>query len=337
MTAYDILLQTIAEYKQLGIPEQVDYDKFYLYSLITHSTAIEGSTVTEIENLLLFDEGIAAKGRSMIEQLMNIDLKSAYQSAIEQAKKHEDLSIAMLCNLSALVMKNTGGIHHTMVGDFDSSKGDLRLVNVTAGAGGRSYMNYMKVPLRLKEFCEDINKKRKALKNSTDIIAKYQLSFDAHFLLVTIHPWVDGNGRMSRLIMNYIQFEFGLIPTKITKENKASYIQSLIDSREQDSLEPFRKFMFNELTTNLKEEIEQFKKDINKNILQNVCYDVQPLQSLILSMIKANKKVTRKEIATKANVSERTIAREIKKIPILHYKGRGHNGHWVIDEKTTNP
>ena len=42
-----------------------------MYSLITHSTVIEGSTVTEIENQLLFDEGISAKGRSVIEQLMN--------------------------------------------------------------------------------------------------------------------------------------------------------------------------------------------------------------------------------------------------------------------------
>ena len=46
-----------------------------MYSLITHSTVIEGSTVTEIENQLLFDEGISAKGRSVIEQLMNLDLK----------------------------------------------------------------------------------------------------------------------------------------------------------------------------------------------------------------------------------------------------------------------
>ncbi len=53
----------------------LDYQKFYLYSIITHSTAIEGSTVTEFENQLLFDEGITAKGKPMVEQLMNLDLK----------------------------------------------------------------------------------------------------------------------------------------------------------------------------------------------------------------------------------------------------------------------
>ena len=46
------LLDVLDEYRSLGIAEQLDYDKFYLYSIITHSTAIEGSTVTEIENQL---------------------------------------------------------------------------------------------------------------------------------------------------------------------------------------------------------------------------------------------------------------------------------------------
>ncbi len=50
-------------------PDQVDYQKFYLYPIVTHSTAIEGSTVTEIENQLLFDEDIAAKGHSLTEQM----------------------------------------------------------------------------------------------------------------------------------------------------------------------------------------------------------------------------------------------------------------------------
>ena len=60
----DRFLDVLNEYHSLGIAEQIDYPKFYLYSLITHSTAIEGSTVTEIENQLLFDEGITAKGRT---------------------------------------------------------------------------------------------------------------------------------------------------------------------------------------------------------------------------------------------------------------------------------
>ena len=64
MTKKDQLTALIERYRQLGIDSQIDYEKFYLYSIITHSTAIEGSTVTEIENQLLFDEGITAKGET---------------------------------------------------------------------------------------------------------------------------------------------------------------------------------------------------------------------------------------------------------------------------------
>ena len=52
------ILLLLNKFYELGIDKQIGYNKFYLYSLITHSTAIEGSTVTEIENQLLFDKGI---------------------------------------------------------------------------------------------------------------------------------------------------------------------------------------------------------------------------------------------------------------------------------------
>lgn len=235
----ETLLSLLDEYKALGIAEQIDYNKFYLYSLITHSTAIEGSTVTEIENQLLFDEGITAKGRSLQEQMMNLDLKAAYEQSMKLAKVHADFSVDMLKGLSALVMKNTGGEYNTASGSFDSSKGELRLLGVTAGVGGSSYMNFRKVPAKLEEFCQYINSQRKELLNTDDVISKYRLSFEAHYQFVTIHPWVDGNGRMSRLVMNHLQYEFGLIPSKVVKDDKAEYIQSLIDAREQETLFPF--------------------------------------------------------------------------------------------------
>ena len=52
------IVEIIDEYRRLGIDQQIDYAKFYLYSIITNSTALEGSTMTEEENRLLFDEGI---------------------------------------------------------------------------------------------------------------------------------------------------------------------------------------------------------------------------------------------------------------------------------------
>ena len=118
------LERLITQYKELGIDNQIDYDKFYLYSLITHSTAIEGSTITELENQIMFDHGVSLKGKSIIEQSMNLDLKTAYEQSIELAKQHTPLSIEMLISLSALVMKNTGKVYKTILGDFSSACGD---------------------------------------------------------------------------------------------------------------------------------------------------------------------------------------------------------------------
>ena len=143
------ILQTIERYRQLGIEEQIDYKKFYLYSIITHSTAIEGSTVTEIENQLLFDEGITAPGRTLQEQMMNLDLKAAYEEAQKLAERHTAYSVDMLCRLSAIVMRNTGSTYNTPLGSFSAAEGELRKVNVTAGFGGRSYLAHEKVPQAL--------------------------------------------------------------------------------------------------------------------------------------------------------------------------------------------
>ena len=72
------LTDVLARYSELGIAQQLDYEKLYRYSIITHSTAIEGSTITEVENQLLFDEGISAN-KPIAEQMMNLDLKIAYE------------------------------------------------------------------------------------------------------------------------------------------------------------------------------------------------------------------------------------------------------------------
>lgn len=334
------LLATLDEYHRLGIAEQIDYQKFYLYSIITHSTAIEGSTVTEIENQLLFDEGIAAKGRTMVEQLMNLDLKAAYEEAMRMAPKRIPFSTEMLQGLSALVMKNTGSQYSTLSGTFDSSKGELRKVNVTAGIGGRSYLNFLKVPARLADFCRNMNERQELLKDNNDIIAQYALSFDAHNLLVAIHPWVDGNGRMSRLVMNYIQMEYGLVPTKVLKDDRAEYIQALVDSREQDSLEPFRDFMFRSHLRNLQQEIAAYKQSMEDNVTipevepQHVVKDVvKDVVKEILDILRARPESTAASIANQVQLSSRQVQRILARLQkegsIMRHGGR-KEGYWEV-------
>ena len=247
--------QLYQKFRQLGISEAVDYEKYYLYSLIAHSTAIEGSTLTEAEAQMLFDEGLTAKGKPLVYHLMNEDLKKAYELAKTASDSLIPITSDFLQKLNATLMRTTGSIHNVMGGSFDSSKGEFRLCGVMAGVGGRSYMSYQKVPAKVDELCALLQEKQKTVGTFQE---QYELSFNAHLNLVTIHPWVDGNGRTARLLMNYIQFGYHLFPTKIFKEDREEYILSLRQCQDKETNQPFLDFMVGQLKKSLSLEIEHF-------------------------------------------------------------------------------
>jgi Fic family protein len=258
---WDEIESLVKEYDDLKLIDLIDYQKFYIYSIISHSTAIEGSTLTEAETQILFDEGLTANGKPLIHHLMNQDLKTAYNFAFGEAQKKSIITPDLLMELSSLVMKSTGSTFNGISGQWDSSKGDFRLHGVTAGFGGKSYMNFKKVPEMVKQFCTEINTRLTLVHSLKEI---YTLGFDAHLNLATIHPWGDGNGRMARLIMNYIQFYHQQIPSKIFREDKAEYILSLRTSQDSDNPEAFRSFMQVQTIKMLKEEISNFRQSQRK-------------------------------------------------------------------------
>ncbi|MBQ9184723.1 MAG: Fic family protein [Bacteroidales bacterium] len=191
----DQLLRLLQQHKELGISDQIDFEKFYLYSIITHSAA----------------------------------------------------------------------------------KGELRKLNVTAGTGGGSYIAFQKVPSRLAAFCVELNRRRKAI-DTADVAAVYELSFWAHYELVTIHPWADGNGRTCRLLMNLLQWEFGVLPTKVLKEDKVEYIQALVDAREREDIDIFIDCMTKLHCLHLQSDIVQFtasagEKMVDKESLKHKLVD----------------------------------------------------------------
>lgn len=332
MEKMDQLLALLERYKELGIDSQIDYEKFYLYSIITHSTAIEGSTVTEIENQLLFDEGISAKGKTIAEQMMNLDLKRAYEESIRIAKLHTPITIDILKDLSRLVMQNTGSTYKTALGDFSSANGDLRLVNVTAGVGGRSYMSYQKVPSRLQEFCDWLNEMRSRPMSIAD---RYDFSFEAHYRLVTIHPWADGNGRMARLIMNHVQFEFGLVPAKVLKEDKGDYINALIATREDEDMTHFCDFMAEEMIKTLSTDIKSFLKSMEDSGEKTTVGGEKKLKSRekILALIKEHPEYSARKLAEAIGITPKAVEKQLanlKAAGAIRRDGPDKGGRWVI-------
>lgn len=335
--------ETLKSYLASGVEEQVDYQKFYLYSIVTHSTAIEGSTVTEIENQLLFDEGIAAKGHSLTEQMMNVDLKDAYLLAFRIARENPTYTPQLLQQLSALVMRRTGSEYSTIAGHFDSSKGEFRLCNVSAGIGGRSYLAYNKVPRAVDDFCKWLNEEICKVDN-TDIAACYRLSFEAHFRLVTIHPWVDGNGRTTRMVMNMLQRQLGLVPSIVRKEDKGEYIQSLVDSRENDDSTIAQDVMLRQHIANLNSRVSQYKGNDTVNTQYDTVNDTanvnndtvtglkKSLQKVYMAILN-NPKITHSEIMETLHISESTAkraTRDLKQLGYIAREGSDKTGRWVI-------
>ncbi|MDE6537369.1 MAG: Fic family protein [Muribaculaceae bacterium] len=335
--------EALKAYLASGVEDQVDYQKFYLYSIVTHSTAIEGSTVTEIENQLLFDEGIAAKGRSLTEQMMNVDLKDAYLHAFNIASESPTYTPLLLRQLSALVMRRTGSEYSTLAGRFDSSKGEFRLCNVSAGIGGRSYLAYNKVPRAVEDFCKWLNDEIANI-DKTDIAACYRLTFEAHFRLVIIHPWVDGNGRTTRMVMNMIQRQLGLIPSIVRKEDKGEYIQSLVDSRENEDSTIAQDVMLHHHIANLNRRVLQYQENDTVNLYPDTVNDtvnsrndtVNGLKEGLKRIFKAiqkNPEITHSQLMELLNISESTVkraTRDLKKLGYIKREGSDKTGRWVI-------
>ena len=157
----------------------------------------------------------------------------------------------------------------------------------------------------------------------------YRLSFEAHFRLVTIHPWVDGNGRTTRLLMNIIQRQLGLIPSIVTKDAKGEYIQALINSREQENNTIIQDIMLAQHITNLESRILQYQQSINDTV-NDESDTVNDTATRLITLIKAHPEYTYDEYAKALNMGRATVARHIKKLngTIIKRIGSDKDGHW---------
>ena len=174
---------------------------------------------------------------------------------LESAKIKKQISTELIQSINALVMRNTGNVYHTMLGNIDAKTGAFRKGNVTAGIS--YFPNFDKVERLTNDL---VNQLTVGMKSLLTIPEQLNLSFDAHFNLVSIHPFYDGNGRTSRLLMNYIQAFFGLPLAIVSSENKADYIEALVNTRQKENVQIFRDFMLNEYAGLLTKEIQLFEE-----------------------------------------------------------------------------
>jgi Fic family protein len=252
--------KTIEEYKGLNLNTVIDYDKYKLYSIVANSTALEGSTLTEIDTQFLLDEGITPKGKPLEHSLMVRDNFLAMKTALELADKKTPITPDILQHINARNMKHTGEIISSALGVVDGTKGEFRKVQAFSNALGY-YLAPTKIPGAVNDFCEEVQKQMNINLSSVDAL---KFSFLAQAKLIMIHPWQDGNKRTSRILSNYIQKHFGLPLGKIEKADGEEYLQNLKIFKDTGDIEPFSNFMLEKYVEILKKEIE-----LNKNSLED--------------------------------------------------------------------
>jgi Fic family protein len=171
------------------------------------STMMEGSRVTvpKAFDFLLSAAPTLGPGKPLVGYDMLGDHARALDLALRRADAQHLLSPALLRELAAAVMQSIGRATNTAQGTVDPTHGDLRRGNVFI-IGASSFPNAQKV---LALVAAPTGELRERMPAATTLREQLTLAFEAHQRLVSIHPFNDGNGRTSQLLMNYVQRYYG--------------------------------------------------------------------------------------------------------------------------------
>lgn len=201
---------------------QEAWDTEYTYE----SNRIEGNTLTLQETSLVINDGITIGGKSMREHLEVINHKEAINHIRELADKNTALNEYVLNSIHSLVL----------MGIDRENAGQYRRVPVTISGAKHVPPQPFMVPKLMEDYFlfYEANK---------DTLHPVQLAADLHEKLVTIHPWIDGNGRTSRLVMNLTLLRHGFPIANISGEmsERLSYYSSLESAQvDNDSADFYR-------------------------------------------------------------------------------------------------
>ncbi len=173
-----------------------------------HSNAIEGNTLTLRETKVVL-EGITVGGKSLREHFEATNHRDAIVYVEEIVAQGEPLSEWMIRNVHRLVLK----------GIDDQEAGAYRRENVVIAGASTTPPDFLHLPHEMQKLIEW----HEAAKRLHPIERAAQL----HTRFVKIHPFVDGNGRTGRLLLNFELMKSGYPPAIIRKEDRLAYYDSL--------------------------------------------------------------------------------------------------------------
>lgn len=190
--------------------------EYYRIGLTFSSNAIEGNTLTETETKVIIEDGLTIGGKTLQEHLEVLGHSEAYDAIYSLAKKTE------ICEDDILFL------HKLFYYRIDSANaGKYRQLNVIITGSEHRPPNYKKVPDLMKHFCD----KMLELKSKSHPVEYAAL---LHKGFVDIHPFVDGNGRTARLLMNLVLLQKGYAIAIIPPILRSDYISVLELSRKNE-------------------------------------------------------------------------------------------------------
>ncbi|MBD5136939.1 MAG: Fic family protein [Lachnospiraceae bacterium] len=184
------------------------YEKDFELTYTHNSTAIEGNTLTLMETKVVLEDGISIGGKELREIYEVVNHKKAYYYVKKCIDEGKQLNENIVKDIHAYLTENIiiGGIYRNQ---------EVRISGAghTPPSGNDMYV-------QIKNFYTDLEMKSKEL-NTIELAAWTHAEF------VRIHPFIDGNGRTSRLIMNYQLMVNGYLPISIAKESRLEYYNTL--------------------------------------------------------------------------------------------------------------
>lgn len=192
-----------------SLEEKLEVDEVH------NSTAIEGNSLTLGETELVLTKGLTVAGKPLKDHLEVKSYDRAYHYIKSIYQKAKEIDEKIILETHRLVFAD---FTEDLKKQLNHGIGVYRKQAVFIRGSDFVPPNYIKIPALIKIFMNYIN----SIKNNTLIKAVL-----AHLGLVTIHPFIDGNGRTARLLMNLILFQGNWPIIIVKKEQRADYLNNL--------------------------------------------------------------------------------------------------------------
>ena len=180
-----------------------------------HSNAIEGSSLTRQETYLILRHGLTVNGKPLAEHLEAINHQHAIRLVEELAASDAPLTEHTIRQIHTLILRTIN----------DEEAGRYRRIQVYITGSEYVPPGPEAVPPLMHDFGRWLDSEEAKALHPLELAAL------AHFKLVNIHPFVDGNGRTARLLMNLILLRAGYPPAVIRNEDRLAYYEALEEAR----------------------------------------------------------------------------------------------------------